>query len=675
MAARAVFPHAVRDIETLWITLGDGSRLAARLWLPEGAEEAPVPAIVEYIPYRRRDFTRARDEAMHRYFAGHGYAALRIDLRGSGDSDGVLADEYLPIEQDDALAAMAWIAAQPWCDGKVGMIGKSWGGFAALQVAARRPAALKAIVAVCATDDRYGDDAHFMGGALLNENLTWGSALFTFNAYPPDPQVVGGRWRAMWLERLRANQPFPALWLGHQRRDAYWQHGSVAEDFGLIQCPVYAVGGWADAYVNAVPRLLAGLISPRKGLIGPWAHLYPHDGVPGPAIGFLQETLRWWDHWLKGRETGVMAEPMLRVWMQGSVRPADFHDQRPGRWVAERVWPAPRIQDTVFWLADGGLHESAVEGRPALIQSPATTGLAAGAWCGFGVAGDLPGDQRVDDANSLVFEGPPLARPIEILGFATVALDVACDRPHAMLAVRLMDVAPDGASLRVSYGLLNLAHHAGSAAPTPLRPGARYQVCVPLNCVAHGFAAGHRIRIAISTAYWPIAWPSPEPTRVSVHGGRLTLPFRPPAAEDAGLTPFGPAESARAQGIRELRRGVVRRSVERDEATGEVVHVMALGEGDLAHGSLTHIEPIDLAITRASIRRFSIRPNDPLSAVAEARQSFSLARADWRVTVATWLRQTASPDAFRIEARLVARAGDEMVFERDWDGLIPRDNL
>ena len=321
MRVVTAFPRAVREIEHCWIPLRDGRRLAARLWLPADAMDAPVPAILEYIPYRKRDLTRTRDEPMHRYFAGHGYAAARVDVCGAGDSDGVLLDEYHEQELEDGVAVIEWLAAQPWCTGAVGMMGKSWGGFNALQIAARRPEALRAIIAVCCSDDRYADDAHYMGGCLLNENLTWGSVLLTLSALPPDPLIVGDAWRASWLARLTRGVFFPEVWLRHQGRDAYWQHGSVCEDFQRIACPVYAIGGWADAYTNAIPRLLAGLLSPRKGLVGPWSHNYPHNGVPGPAIGFLQEARRWWDHWLKGIDTGIMNEPPYRVWMQESVPP------------------------------------------------------------------------------------------------------------------------------------------------------------------------------------------------------------------------------------------------------------------------------------------------------------------------------------------------------------------
>src|SRR4029077_2855543 len=235
------FPHAVRVIEHCWIPMPDGCRLAARLWLPADAERAPVPAILEYIPYRKRDFTRVRDEPMHHYFAGHGYAAVRVDVRGSGDSDGVLTDEYSEQELADGVAVIAWIAAQPWCTGAVGMIGKSWGGFSALQLARLHPPALKAILTVCASDDRWTDDAHYMGGCLLNENLTWGTVLMAFNALPPDPALVGEGWRPVWLEQLERSVLFPAVWLRHQARDTYWQRGSVGDDPGQIACPVYAV--------------------------------------------------------------------------------------------------------------------------------------------------------------------------------------------------------------------------------------------------------------------------------------------------------------------------------------------------------------------------------------------------------------------------------------------------
>jgi putative CocE/NonD family hydrolase len=514
-------PRKVRSIENLWIPMPDGARLAARIWLPVDADDSPVPAILEYIPYRKRDFTRLRDSIMHPYVAGHGYACVRVDLRGSGDSDGVLCDEYLQQELDDGVHVLRWLAAQPWCNGSVGMIGISWGGFNGLQIAAMAPPELKAIITACSTDDRYADDIHHMGGCLLGDNLSWASVMFAYNALPPDPALVGERWREMWQARLEGSGLWLEQWLRHQRRDAYWRHGSICEDFSTVKCPVFAVSGWADGYSNAVFRLLANLRVPRKGLLGPWAHKYPHFGVPGPAIGFLQECLRWWDKWLKGIETGIMDEPMLRVWMQDSVPPTSSYPYRPGRWVAESSWPSTSAEGRRFTLLPGRLEPGTVEIAeiPLTVQSPLTVGLFAGKWCSYSAGPDLAHDQRQEDGGALVFDSDVLDAPLEILGAPIVELELSSTKPIAMVAARLSGVAPDDKATRVTYGLLNLTHRDSSKNPVLLEPERRYCVRVKLNDIAQVFPAGHRIRLAISTSYWPIAWAPPAPVRLTVYSG------------------------------------------------------------------------------------------------------------------------------------------------------------
>jgi putative CocE/NonD family hydrolase len=671
------FPRAVRDIENVWIPLSDGTRLAARIWLPADAQAAPVPAILEYIPYRKRDFTRRRDEPLHRYFAGHGYAAVRVDLRGTGDSDGVLTDEYTRQEHDDAVEVIAWLAAQPWCTGAVGAMGISWGGFNALQIAARRPPALRAIITLCSTDDRYTDDAHYMGGCLLNENLQWGSVLMNFNAYPPDPEVVGERWRSMWVERLEAATLFPALWLRHQHRDAYWRYGSVCEDYARIACPVYAIGGWADGYSNAVPRLIAGLRVPCKGLVGPWGHAFPHDATPGPPIGFLQEALRWWDQWLKGIDTGIMDEPTYRVWMQDSVMPRPSHPERPGRWVAEAEWPSPRIEWRRWAVNAGTLDERPAGGTPLTFTSLQTTGLGAGDWCAFGVEGEMPTDQRRDDGTSLTFDSAPLAERLEILGAAAVVLDLAVDRPSAFVAARLEDVAPDGSSLRVTYGLLNLAHREGSEHPAAPEPGRRYRARVRLNDVAHVFPAGHVLRLALSTCYWPLAWPSPEPVALTVFpgGGELELPVRPPSPADERLRPFQPPEQAPRTAHVTLRPGRFQRTFERDLASNETVYTVFSDEAEFDGAAMARIEAIGLDLAASTLRRYTITERDPLSARAEVEQKTWFRRGSWSIRVETRIEMSATRDAFVLKAALRAYEGLESVFSREWDEAIPRDHL
>ena len=336
MNIRDEFPRAVRVIDHEWITLSDGTRLNCRVWLPADAEADPVPAILEASPYRLTD-GGLRDWEIYPYWAGFGYACARVDLRGTGDSDGLIDDEYTPQEQRDVCEVIAWLAAQPWCSGNVGMTGISWTGFNSLQVAALRPPALKAIITLMSTDDRYADDVHYKGGCVSGlDMLAWGGTMLHFNALPPHPQVVGGEgWRERWLDRLEANRDWAETWLAHQRRDDYWKQGSVCEDYGAIEAAVYAIGGWTDGYHNAVMRLMAGLPGPRKGLIGPWSHAFPNQVVPGPAIGYLQEALRFWDHWLKGIDTGIMDEPHAAR-LDGGLRGAGAAHRRAPRPLGRR---------------------------------------------------------------------------------------------------------------------------------------------------------------------------------------------------------------------------------------------------------------------------------------------------------------------------------------------------
>ncbi|WP_016855238.1 CocE/NonD family hydrolase [Halomonas smyrnensis] len=668
------FPRRVQEQET-WIPMADGTRLAARIWRPVDAEEHPVPAILEYLPYRKRDLTAARDVQSHSYWAGHGYAGVRVDIRGTGESDGVLTDEYLPEELADGVAIIEWLIAQPWCSGEVGMIGISWGGFNGLQIAALRPPALKAVITLCSTDDRYADDIHHMGGCLLGDNLSWASTMFDGNACPPDPALVGDRWRDMWLERLDGSGLWLAQWLEHQRRDDYWKHGSVCEDFAAIRCPVYAISGWADGYCNAVFRLLAGLEVPRKGLVGPWSHKYPHLGVPGPAIGFLQESLRWWDQWLKGRDTGIMDEPMLRVWMQESVPPSARYAERPGRWVAEPSWPSPRIVPASFSLSVG--HDLLPEAPDApggdevmTLRSPLSVGLYAGKWCSYNAPPDLPHDQRDEDGGCLVFQTPRLEEAIEICGQPTVELELEADRPVAMVALRLIDVAEDDKATRVSFGLLNLTHRDSDEHPEPLEPGRRYRVTVALKHIAQQFPAGHAIRLSLSTSYWPLAWPAPRPVTLTLCPGRsrLMLPVRAPQPEEeaalpAFLEPEGapPIAKTLIQPTQESWRVI--RDLANDQTTLEVIN----DEGRY------RLDAIDLEIAgRVTERyRYSYGSYDSVSGWTEWERTFR--RGDWEVRTLTRTLMTSDPDSFRLRATLDAWEGETRIFARTWDETIPRD--
>lgn len=553
------------------------------------------------------------------------------------------------------------------------MMGISWGGFNSLQVAAHRPPELKAIITICSTDDRYTDDCHYMGGCVLGSDmLNWASIMFSYNGLPPDPAVVGDRWREMWFNRLENCSPFVEKWLGHQVRDDYWKQGSVIEDYSAINCAVYAVGGWTDPYTNSVPRLLNGLPGPRKGLIGPWAHTFPHEGIPGPAIGFLQECLRWWDYWLKGIENGVMDEPMLRVWMPERIPPRSYEDKWPGRWVAEAQWPPAGINNQTYILDEGLLAETPGQKKVLTIQGAQIAGMTAGVWCPYGTSIGLPVDQRVDDGLSLCFTSAPLDQPVEILGFPEVKLKVSVDRPDGLLAVRLCDVSPEGSSRLVSWGLLNLTHREGHEKPLPLTPGKVYDITLRLNVAAHRLNPGHRWRVSLSPTYWPHAWPSPKQVSISLHTGkesRLILPVRKPNELDESLPPFAPPASSPPLDSEWLRLDGSSRNVQYDVTTRQLQMIDRFDEGR------RRITGNGLVYDSVIVNTFSITEGEPLSARVECNRRIEISRGDWVTRVETMSVMTSDATNFHLTNVLDAYEGQVRVFTKSWTSAIRRQSV
>ncbi|SEO41329.1 hypothetical protein SAMN04490248_1055 [Salinihabitans flavidus] len=664
-------PAAIREIEHLEIPMPDGTRLAARIWMPEGAETQPVPAILEYIPYRKNDKTLERDHARAPWLAARGYAYVRVDLRGTGESEGVMTDEYTETELQDGCDVIAWIADQAWCEGGVGIVGISWGGFNGLQLAALQPPALKAVVSISSTDDRYADDVHYMGGTLLCDHLSWASVMFGINTLPPDPVHVGERWRDMWKARLKGSGLWLKNWLEHQTRDDFWKHGSICEDYSDIKIPVYAVSGWADGYCRSVFRLVENLKGPVKGFVGPWAHRYPHVGEPGPAIDWLSEETRWWDQWLKGIDTGIMNEPPLRVFLQDHARPATHYPQRDGHWITEPAWPSPNIIRTDFTLgSDGRLSANCdlPDGQLA-IASPLWVGRHGGKWCSYAHPGDQPGDQRRDDAGSLTFDTAPLPEPLHMVGDQILTLSFTADSPVAQVAVRLVDVAPDGAATRVSYGLLNLTHRDGHEHPEPLTPGQTYTVHVPMKHVAQTFRAGHRIRLSLSTSYFPLAWPAPAPVTLHVDTAQttLTLPLRSdtPEAEPTFAAPRAGMPLDQSFVTPPQSEWIM----SEDADTGRLVVEVRDHEG------AAHITEHGITHSAEGIERYSVLPDDPASAEGEVTWTHEMRRDGWEIRTETTTRLTCTVSEFRVAAHLLAWQDGTLVHEDNWDEVIPRNGL
>ncbi|MET9386106.1 CocE/NonD family hydrolase [Streptomyces sp. NPDC002928] len=657
---RTSFPYETTH-EDLRIPLPDGTRLYARVWRPLTNE--PVPALLEYLPYRLTDWTAPRDHQRHPWYAGHGYASVRVDVRGHGNSEGIPADPYSAVYPADGAEVVNWLAAQPWCDGKVGVFDISWGGFGSLRIAALAPEPLKAVVTVCSTDDHYDNDVHYMGGSALAVDMhAWAATMLAFVARPPDPQYVGEAWRDMWLGRLEEVQPFIHTWLAHRTRDDYWKPSSVREDYGAISAPVLAVGGWHDPYRDTVLRLVEHLPADRvRGLIGPWSHQYPDRGLPpGPAIGFLQETLRWWDHWLKGRETGALDVPLLRAYVSDSHPPATVYETLPGRWVGEPAWPSPYVTTVTYQLG----------GAPVLVRSPMHTGVDAGRFLPFGDDADLPPDQREEDGRSVCFEFA-VAEETWVLGRPRVRLRLTSDAPRGQVIARVCDVAPDGSSTLVTRGVLNLSARLGRDRSVPWPPGATEDVTFELTGIGHAFPPGHRIRLAVSSAYWPWIWPEPGSAAgltLAPAGSALELPVRTRQSADIlfeepeQADPLGVNFPATLEEPRPARLAV------RDVAKGE----WRL-EVDPRYGG-TRVYPDGLEFTEDALETYTIQERDPLSARTRSDWSIRLHRPDlmWDTTVRTRSEIGCDGADFVTSDEVICTEGGEVVFHRTWEKRVPR---
>jgi putative CocE/NonD family hydrolase len=638
----------VKVLDNTWIPLKDGTRLNARMWIPESADKKPVPVVWEYHPYGRFPWEGIWGQTLAQY----GIAYARVDARGGADSDGVMLDEYLEQELDDGVETIAWLARQKWCNGSVGQRGLSWGGINTLGIAAKAPPALKAIMPMGCCDIRFTDDAHYIGGGVGLTNFQWGVQFKGVMARPPNPKYHGSDWEKLWQKRLDSAPAILDKWMSHQRYDEFWQHGSIERDYGAIKCPVYIVDGWIDTYSNIVGRMLTNLKVPRKGLVGPWGHTFPNFVTPGPGLDWEWEEVRWWTQWLKGSETGIMKEPMLRAYMEEKTPWEVYPKDVPGKWIAEDVWPSPRITPKLLHLDTGRLSPSAGSTAMVTYVADKIVGMCTQEWLPF-PPGGLPTDQTPDDKLSLTFDSDPLEDDLEILGYPKARIRVRANVKVAKLTVRLTEVTPDGKSWLVSYGLLNLTHREGHEHLVPLVPGQDYDVEITMFMCGHRFAKGNKIRAAVSEGLWPLVWPSPEVATFGITLGQsvIELPARQPPATEAPF-PIPPIAS--------MEPGTMGRHPNititgPDAKTGLITIERRIPE----FGGVEVLEASGL---------------DPNAGVwrGEVKRDFKFDTGDV-CTLMTTFELTSTVDQFRVKESVTAMKDGKTIFTRAADNLIKRD--
>jgi putative CocE/NonD family hydrolase len=644
-------------------------KLSADLIRPDA--EGRFPALIEYIPYRKDDLTQGGYDG-HYYLAERGFVGVRLDVRGTGSSEGVNTDEYMPVEQLDGYDAVEWLARQPWCNGNVGMFGTSYGGFTCIQVAMHRPPSLKAIAPMYATDDRYTDDCHYTPGGSMRMYYdvgTYGNAMVAMNALPPVAEYVGPQWAELWRQRLEENQPYILTWMKNQVDGPYWRGASLRPDYGRIQCPVFLIAGWRDGYPSTMLRTYQNLKAPKKLLVGPWVHTRPNASTPGPRIDHFHEMARFFAQWLRGEDTGIMEEPAVTTYMQTYHRPERTLAVTPGHWRNDADFPPEGASELTLHLHEGGVLAEARAGTAPQpfdeFEYRPTVGLANGYWSGGGISFYLPDDQREDEAYSLVYTTAPFEQEVSILGWPRVILHGSSSAKVATFVAKLADVAPDGHSALIVDGSLNATRRRSLTNPEPLAPGEVYELDVPMNPTGWVIPAGHRLRLAISGADFPNLWPTPEPGQHRVYRdagrpSRVVLPvvapsrydppqFRPPQMPQI-LTTYGTVPT---------------QQVLRDQITGAVTIINRTGG--------TSVLPDRRGmITRDQSFRCTASEKDPAQASMVGTQTYVLEREDgnYEVTAESTIRATAT--AFHITINLTVTRNGKPFFHKQWMTSEPR---
>jgi len=665
--------HEGIEIKEVWIPMPDGVRLAASLFMPADQEaSAKFPVLLEYLPYRKDESRKDRFE-LFSYFIARGYIVARVDIRGTGTSEGKLIEyEYSDQELEDSEVVIDWLSKQAWSTGKVGMFGLSWGAFNSIQMAMRNPPALKAIVAIQGTDDLFRDDVHFIDGMMHVDSYEFGQDIANILPAPPDYVID----EAYFRDRFDT-EPWLLIYKRQQHDGPFWNRASLNSDYSSIRIPTFVIGGWYDGYRDSVPRMLEKLDAPVKGMMGPWAHTWPNSPYPKPGMEWRHEAVRWFDHWLKGDDTGIMDEPRFAVYVR-EWHPPGVVDKAPGYWRWEDGWPIDRTKKLALYAhADHTLSSAKSgggDGQIHRLRYIPTVGIEASGNLNWW--GDFPWDQRGTDVYSLVYDSAPLEQDLEILGFPRAILNVSADEPLANWIVRISDIAPDGTVTQVAGAGISGAHRKSAEEPEALVPGQVYKLEYDLHFTSWVFPRGHRIRLAVNNALWPMIWPTPYAmtTTLGVNGANPSHVVLPvvPESDRTGPEFLPPAKDPEPPGYAYLKLG--------DETDSGYAETKSIERSPLASQTRIVASGTSGSVYPWAIIKYwenmvhEAQDNNPARASVTGQTRYTVELENRTLTVEGDLSFTSDRENFYYTYTRRALENGKLIREKTWKETIQRDH-
>ena len=709
--------ESVAEVSHTTFTLKDGKKLGIKAWLPcsveniehfsslldsnalkwsenvySGNSKRPTqkfPCILEYIPYSKDSvMTLERDYARHPWTSSHGYVVLRVDLRGTGSSEGNYYGEYEDQEFEDCLELINWISKQNWSNGAVGMYGKSWGGFNGLQLAYKQPKALKTIITLYSTDDRYNDDFHHQGNALLGDGLlNWGNFMYAMNARPPQPKYFESldSWKTFWLSRLQtSSDSFLSSWLDHQHPDdPFWKHASVSQDYSKIQCPVLAIGGLSDGYLNAATRMAGKLNENSKFLLGPWTHNWPDVSVCGPNINFLELCLSWWNHHLKGEPITKEEElPRFSMFLRDSCLSDEIFGDAAGKWVSfpnwqslygdfEKAVPGSTLTSHLSQLYLGPSMNISME-MPSQnsfveLHSHALQGVDSGNW--FTVDYGVPGDQGIANSHSNCWKSEKLPQDLVFAGLAKLFVNVSAKSPGKYsIQVRICDEFENRKSTLITKGFCNLCYH--ETGWVSQFSGKETTFTVNLNCAGYTVKPGHRVVVSISPTYFPVVYPALDNQGLMINTKDSVLIFQTTNGEESlptvAFNKPGPLLKLQVQEISKDEFSLTTK--ETSEGVFETVHKASTGLRKFPTvGYESEIREEARYCTNQNVTYGDMESKDTIISKFIFGQN---EKVDTAVTSVQKVTSTAQH--FHVQEHLIVTVNDEVFFENKKESNIPR---